>query len=186
MTTGPIRTCVRFGAVAALVISGCARSDSFLVGNTHVGSLKTSLAQLERENQELRRRFTELDADHRRVADELREERQANETLAGRLDNALARLNGTTPPTHPDGPGWGEERTIPAARPARKPPFAQISGRTEAGTAGEANSNDATSEAVPPPVSLPEAAPPARSNESGGKKWLPVITGAVDGPGTTR
>ena len=57
-----------------------------------VGSLKTSVSQLEYQNDELQRQVAGLKAENRRFEDRLVQERAENQRLASQLDGAKERL----------------------------------------------------------------------------------------------
>jgi hypothetical protein len=127
--------------------AGCSGQSRFLTGGPTVGQLKTSLSNLEYENQQLKRASAKLQQENRAMEDRLVQEELENGDLAARLDDArnLLRDRGLDPdvrvgshrsggasgsPADFDGSPANSHRNGPA-RGKRKPPFAQISGPTD-------------------------------------------------------
>lgn len=164
-----------------LLSLGCSQADPFLARRTNVGSLKTSLAQLEHDNEQYRKQVAELEAENRRVAAELSDEHENNAELASRLERVQGHLGGDSRAADSsEGGRWGESRTAPAGRPARKPPFARIG----------SNSSplpDETDAAFDPSGGNSfDLQPYRREPKTSGReayndlKWLPVATSSLD------
>ena len=81
------------GLALTAVAAGCSSSGPFLSGRTQVGTLKASVAQLERERNEYQAKLAELEQDNRKIADKLAQEREENGELAARLDDARVLLS---------------------------------------------------------------------------------------------
>jgi hypothetical protein len=130
------------------VAAGCSGQSRFLTGGPTVGQLKTSLSNVEYENQQLKRASAKLQQENRAMEDRLVQEEIDNGDLAARLDDArnLLRDRGLDPDvrvgSHRGRGGLGSSAadmdgsstispSIGPVRPRRKPPFAQISGPTD-------------------------------------------------------
>jgi hypothetical protein len=191
MWIGRPRTLALGLAALGLVAAGCAQDGTF-VGprpNSTVGSLKTSVTQLEHDNEQMRKQVAGLEADKRRLTEKLSQERLANDDLSTRLDNARALLGrkgpgeGSSDTSQADA-DWSDShpgRTAPASRSGRsprKPPFAQIGGIRPAPEADDPDTEDEPSPAPAPTTRIEPASAPARGQES--LRWLPIATGAAD------
>jgi hypothetical protein len=132
-----------------IVVAGCSRQSRFLTGGPTVGQLKTSLSNLEYENQQLKRASAKLHQENRTMEDRLVQEEIENGDLAARLDDARNLLRdrgldsevlvrshhgrGRSAST-PDEFENALEARAPRNAPApgrRRPPFAQISAPTD-------------------------------------------------------
>lgn len=172
------------GLLLGLLSLGCSQADPFLARRTNVGSLKTSLAQLEHDNEQYRKQVAELEAENRRVTAELSDEHESNAELASRLERVQGHLGGDSRAADSsDGGRWGESRTAPAGRPARKPPFAQIGSNSsplpdEADSAFDPSGGNS--------FDLQPYRPSKREPATSGReayndlKWLPVATSSLD------
>jgi hypothetical protein len=136
--------------VGFAVFCGCSGQNAFLSGGPSTGQLKTSLSQVELENDQLKRKVAKLEQESRGLEDRLVQEQINNGDIAARLDDArnLLRDRGIDADTRlgshrsegrsqvsssgdDDDPG---ARTLPASqssRKRRKPPFARIPGRVD-------------------------------------------------------
>lgn len=121
------------------LLGGCSSSGPLLSRRTTVGTLKASMAQLEKERDDSRQRLAQLEKENRKIRDDLALERQASGELTARLDDARALLTdqglaSRLPPTRsarvaPAATDEGfDELDAEPARPRRKAPFAQIGG----------------------------------------------------------
>ena len=160
-------------------LSGCAQSGRSFGQRTTVGSLKTGLSQLEFQNQQLRREVANLNADNRRIEDQLVQEEAENGELSARLDDARnlvtrRSVEGGEMTTDLDPP----RRAIPAGqstRKRRKPPFAKIPGRiapipsVEDEGGGDSQSRRDTDDD-----------PVREGRRDRTSSWLPVIVGAME------
>ncbi|WP_435018813.1 hypothetical protein TA3x_000799 [Tundrisphaera sp. TA3] len=100
MATPPARL-LNLGAVLGilLVLGGCANPGPIASRQGMMGTLKTSVAQLEGDNQTLRREIAQLKAENTRIEDRLVQEEAANGEMAARLDDAkelITRQGGDT------------------------------------------------------------------------------------------
>ena len=166
-----------------LLSLGCSQADPFLARRTNVGSLKTSLAQLEHDNEQYRKQVAELEAENRRVTAELSDEHETNSELASRLERVQAHVGGDRSASEPgEGSFWGDSRTAPAGRPTRKPPFAQIgSNPRPVPEADELYDPSGGNSFTLPPYRSSEREPATSGREaSNDLKWLPVATSALD------
>ena len=172
---------VLLAAVAGL--AGCAQPGPMISRHTTVGTLKTSVAKLEHDNEQLRGELAELQAENRRINYRLTQEEEANGTLTARLNDAnhILRKQGlaTDDTTFP---ASNEERaSAPATRPqrkTRKPPVAKISGNADGDTL------DLDADETPPPRSSrgfeDDLGPQSRLDRS--KQWLPIAAAASAKP----
>ena len=89
MATNPARR-ITLGVVlgSMLALSGCANSGPLASRRGMMGTLKTSVAQLDGDNQNLRRELAELKADNARVEDQLFQAQAKNGEITARLDDA--------------------------------------------------------------------------------------------------
>lgn len=82
-----------------LLAPGCASSGPVSSRFGMMNTLKTSVAQLEGDNQTLRRQVAQLKAENGRIDDQLARQESANNEMAARLDDArelIARQGGST------------------------------------------------------------------------------------------
>ena len=177
MRTGPHRT-IATTATALALLSGCAELHNPLTARRSTqGTLRTSVAQLQHENEQLKREVADLQVDNRRVADKLDDAEQANGELAAKLDDARTALKGeggsiladTSPPASSPR-RRGDRVTAPAGRSSRtprRPPFARIPNRIEDAPADEP-ADDPTA-----PIRTREDLGP-QSRLDGPARWLPV------------
>lgn len=138
-TPGRMRLHLRwmlFGTLACCL--GCSGPNSLLARRTTIGTLKTSVSQLEFEKEQLTKNVDELKADNHRLANRLSQEEAANGELTARLDDArvLLRSRGydSDALAAPSRSSPEPRRTAPVRRqqrPGRKPPFARIPGYVE-------------------------------------------------------
>jgi len=124
------------------LLTGCSQMGTTFPRRTTVGTLKSSLSQLEFENDKLRREVAQLKTDSRDIEDRLVQEETENGTLKAKLDDARHLLSERGHNFGDDG-GSSLSRngdrsdspnTIPAGqstRKRRKPPAIQIPGRME-------------------------------------------------------
>lgn len=123
------------------LLLGCAGPSPFLARRTTIGTLKTSVSQLEFEKEQLAKDVAGLKAENHRLTNRLGQEEVANGELTARLDDArvLLRSRGydtdaLAAPTRSSTEPAEPRRTAPVRRqqrPGRKPPFARIPGYVE-------------------------------------------------------
>jgi hypothetical protein len=179
----------RLAALAACGVAGCATGGGPLTARrTTIGTLKADVARLEGQNQQYRAKVAQLEADKRRVGEQLAQEREASGELAARLDDARALLTRQGAPDEEMArlrPRDTIERVSPnPGRTARrKPPFAQIgSGSYPIATPNEEDLPDPgdLEEAEPETEPEPRRTPPIRERpprDDTSLRWLPVATG---------
>jgi hypothetical protein len=178
-------------ALSALVVSGCAGVGSGLASRrTTMGTLKADVARLESQNQQFRGRVAELEADKRRVSEQLAQEREANGELTARLDDArmlLARQGGTGEAVERQWPDDSIERiTPPSGRTrssTRRPPFAQIGGGRRPIPTPDDEDLPAPEETPDEPARSSDLFPEDRERSTRGERtlrWLPVATGLTE------
>jgi hypothetical protein len=192
--------------VAAVGVCGCAQEGSVLTRRTTIGSLKTSLAQLEHQNDQQKKQIADLQAENRRVADRLVQEQATNEELATRLDDAralisrsglssgaLARSGGgfTSPSSRDlDDPNMDLDRPARSSSGtgsgsgSRKAPFAQIGGvRAVPSSPDEDIPAPPAEDSLPPPPAYSSSRPRTRSTAprldapAQNLNWLPIVPG---------
>ncbi len=78
---------------ASLALAGCASPGPIGSRHTMLGTLKTSVAQLESDNQSLRRQVAQLKAENTRIEDDLVQAEAANGEMSARLDDAKELLS---------------------------------------------------------------------------------------------
>ena len=172
--------------------AGCAGGSPLTQRGTMLGSLRSSVAQLESEKVELEKSLVDLRSENGRLEDRLVQEEAHSSALASRLSRVRGEEADAIDPYGPDSsrsagavelPDFGPSpsRTTPAGRPGnRKAPFAEIRGR------------------ITPLPSAPRApiSPPARDDEfdlfpaptsdtrsrfdSARSRWMPVARGLGD------
>jgi hypothetical protein len=173
-------------AIGALAVvgAGCAQSNPLISHRATLGSLKTSVSQLEFENQQLKQKVANLDSESRQIEDRLVQEESINGDLRARLDDAKALLSrrGLGPDGSDaavDSDPFAPRRTLPAGRSnrkTRKPPFAQIPGRVETEPPADEQEDD-----VPNSSSKRWRGDPGpQSRRDDPAVWLPVARGATD------
>jgi hypothetical protein len=167
-------------------VGGCAGQSSLLSSRTNVGGLRTSVAHLQHENEQLRRQVADLKSETRNLEDQLVQEEARNGDLTARLDDArhALRSHGTDDATSSleAGPADPPQRTLPAGRSTkkrRKAPFAQIPGRVEEPPPADdmqgARVKDLRSDATGP-----------QTWRGGSRGWLPVAHGPAGADTTVR
>src|SRR3954452_817405 len=125
---------------ASGLLAGCSQMGTTFPRRTTVGTLKSSVSQLEFENDKLRREVAQLKTDSRDIEDRLVQEETENGTLKAKLDDArhlLSQRGYDFGGEQPSALGRGGDRsdspnTVPAGqstRKRRKPPFTRIPGR---------------------------------------------------------
>lgn len=180
-------------ALAAGGLTGCAAGGNPIAARrATLGTLKSDVARLETQNQQYRSRVTQLESDKRRIGEQLAQEREANDDLATRLDNArtlLARQGTGDEELARLKPHDAVERVspTPGRTTRRKTPFAQIgSGSYPIATPNEEDLPDPGDLQQDDPEPRPRPArraAPARDETS--LRWLPVATGLSE-PGAKR
>jgi hypothetical protein len=150
-----------------------------LTRHTLVGSLKASVAQLEAEKDGLRRERTELQAENRRMRDQLVQAETANDDLITRLDNARNLIRGQggsdTELARPDMDPT--PHTAPAARSprrSRRSPVTQIPGIQPLPEPEPAQDTDDGFEPF-------DTDPQARRGDD--SPWMPLARGRAGSPG---
>ncbi len=129
MTTGWPRMFALGIAAYGLAAAGCAQDSSWVGSNSTVGSLKTSVTQLEHDNAQMRKQVADLESEKRRLSEKLAQERVTNDDLSTRLDNArglLSRkgLGESASDTSQADADWSDSRpsrTAPASRSGASP-----------------------------------------------------------------
>jgi hypothetical protein len=171
---------LRIVALAGLAgLAGC-QGGPVSSHQAMVGSLKTSVSQLEYQNDELARQVAGLKAENRRFEDRLVQERAENERLSAQLGDspgdvrtgARSRSGSTDDPDNPP------SSRVRQSRSRRAPPAVAIPGQIE--PAKPAPGDDDLS-------SLPST-PRGRlaSRRSVDDRWLPVARGIGSGDGTVK
>src|SRR4051812_33898499 len=80
-------------AAIVLLLSGCSQPGPFMQRQTMMGAMKTNVAQLESEKEQLAKELSEQKAATRRIETQLAEVESQNGDLAVRLDDARALLS---------------------------------------------------------------------------------------------
>jgi outer membrane murein-binding lipoprotein Lpp len=164
----------------ACLVAGCESPGPLLSRQTTLGSLKTSVSQLEFQNEQLQKQVASLKQDNRRLDDRLAQEQAEADDLADRLSNAKSLLGSQSQEFRTGSrskPGAGEDlEEAPPSRvrrsnSRRQPPTVTIPGRME--PARPPGDDD---------VGMSDP-PPARTRKPYDERWLPVArgTGAADG-----
>jgi hypothetical protein len=112
-----------------LGLSGCAGQNPFTQRQLNMGALKSNVARLETERDQLERQVAKLHGENERLGEQLAEERVRGDELATRLDNFRSEagsLNASLP--RDSIRAIPPSRITPAATPRRKTPFARIPG----------------------------------------------------------
>jgi hypothetical protein len=172
-------------AIGALAGAGCAQSNPLISHRATLGTLKTSVSQLEFENHQLKQKVANLESDGRQIEDRLVQEESINGDLRARLDDAKALLSRRG--LGPDGSDaaavdpdpFAPRRTLPAGRSnrkARKPPFARIPGRIDAEPPADEQEHDAPNSSS----TRWRGDPGPQSRRDDSAVWLPVAGGASD------
>jgi outer membrane murein-binding lipoprotein Lpp len=165
--------------VLGLLATGCQSSGPLLSRQTTVGTLKTSVSQLEYQNDQLRKQVAELKSESRDFEDRLVQEQAENDDLATRLDNARSLLG------QRDGPE--NVRTGSRSSSASENSVDEIPPPRARRSSGKRK---------PPAVSIPRQIEPARESDDVGlsedppsrsrlaaarrpreERWLPVARG---------
>ncbi len=195
MLTGPSR---KIGCLLATgLLAGCAQTDNMFPRRTTLGSLKTSVSQLEYQNEQLRTEVAQLKSVNHEIEDRLVQEEAENGQLSARLDDAryeLSRRGVDTGDDHASASrsehdGTNPGVTIPAGRSTRKrrkTPFAQIPGRTEPEPEPTDNQDDVRS-APPTRIRAKDEFGPQSNrifDDPGG--WLPIAKGTSESSPTVR
>lgn len=163
--TGRSLTIVALAGLAA----GC-QGGPISSHQSMVGSLKTSVSQLEFQNDELQRQVASLKSENRRFEDRLVQERAENQELASRLgDNPSDFRTGSKSVSEDDSSVDPVAPKPRRSRSSRKPPAASIPGRIEP---AREPSDD---------VSLAPPRPRGRlaSRRTLDDRWLPVARAAA-------
>jgi septal ring factor EnvC (AmiA/AmiB activator) len=179
MRSGPRRPIATTATALALAcLFGCTQTGPLTARRSTLGTLRTSVAQLQHENEQLKREVADLQVENRRVADKLDESEQTNGDLTARLDDAKAAIKGDgsiladTAPPATSGQRREGRHTAPAGRSSRtprRPPFARIPSRIE----------DASADDADPPAEPPRDDLGPQSRLDGPVRWLPVGPGAT-------
>jgi outer membrane murein-binding lipoprotein Lpp len=190
---------------ALLCVGGCAQEGTVLTRRTTIGSLKTSLAQLEHQSDQQKQEIADLKAENRRVADRLVQEQATNEELATRLDDARALISrsglstGSNSSLARTGGGFSSSTSSDLDDPSldapsrssgsgsgsgssRKAPFARIGGVRAVPSSPD--------EDIPAPPAEDTPSPPRSSSSSRSRStaprldapaqnlnWLPIVPG---------
>jgi outer membrane murein-binding lipoprotein Lpp len=170
------------GLALACLVAGCESPGPLLSRQTTLGTLKTSVSQLEFQNEQLQKQVASLKADNRRLDDRLAQEQAENDDLADRLSNAKSLLGSQsqefrTGSRSKAGAGDDLDEPPPAkvrrSNGRRQPPAAIIPGRME--PAREPADND---------VGMWD--PPSRTRKPIDERWLPVARGTGAAQGTVK
>jgi outer membrane murein-binding lipoprotein Lpp len=163
---------------------GCVQSGPIENHRTTLGTLKTSVSQLEFEKEQLRKEVAQLKTENRRAEDRLTQEEAANGELTAKLDDARVLLrgrgfdtDGLAGPSRPSADPFDEPANEPTSRPARsgrKPPFARIPGRPDSAPSTEESGDDP----FYGPSTRPQGTFGPQSRVNGQSPWLPVARGA--------
>jgi hypothetical protein len=173
---------------AAGLLCGCAQTDELFSRRTTVGSLKTSVSQLEFENDQLKKQVAKLETKNRETENQLVDEESRNGDLTARLDDARHELSkrgldlddDRASASKSDESSDTPSTTRRASRPSRskrKPPVARIPGRSD-----EDSDDDG-------PFDLPKSTgdPGAQSrNDPFLDRWLPIAQGTSSSPKQVR
>ena len=159
------------------MLAGC-QSGPIASRQATLGTLKTSVSQLEFKNQELEKQVAELKSENRHYEERLTQEQTENDDLATRLDNVKSML-GQRDGAMDIRTGGRSRSDVDLDEPApkarrstvrRKPPAASIPGRIEpARDADDVGMND-----DPPSRGRLASSTKARPRE---ERWLPVAQG---------
>ncbi len=160
--------------------AGCEGGGPLTSRQTMVGSLKTSVSQLEYQNDDLQRQVATLKAENRRFEDRLVQERAENETLSARLGESPADIR--TGSRSRSGSDDSLDDPPPSrarqSRSRRAPPAVAIPGRIE------------PARTQPDDDDMSSVLPPARnrvaSRRSIDDRWLPVARGTGSGDGVVK
>lgn len=165
----------------ALALSGCASPGPMMSRHGTIGNLKTSLAQLETDNQNLKREVAQLKADNTRIEDDLVQAEAARGELAARLDDAkelITRQGGDTTALGRGKKGTADDEIPPPVRTinrsSRRPPPAASIPRPRA-----ADPDDNVLDPGPSPSAnrrSRDVGPQSRLDDGDGR-WLPVARG---------
>ena len=164
--------------VLGLLVAGCESGAPLLSRQTTLGTLKTSVSQLEYRNEQLQKQVAELKSENRHFEDRLVQEQTENDDLATRLDNLKGQVGqrdgaenirtGSRTPTEDNSV---DDLPPPKSRRSsgrRKPPAASIPGRIEPAR----ESDDVGLSDDPPPRRRVASDRPTRED-----RWLPVARG---------
>jgi hypothetical protein len=126
-------------AICVGTLAGCAGSDPFTQKRMTQGAVRSSLARIEAERDELQKEIAQLRSDQSRLEELLAEERARGDDLATRLDDARNLLEGRGTRLNAGVQSETDRtnsiraitpsRVTPAGQPRRKVPFAQIPGQ---------------------------------------------------------
>ncbi|WP_435009747.1 hypothetical protein P12x_000994 [Tundrisphaera lichenicola] len=173
MATGRSRLLGLLTALATCAPIGCAQSGPLASRNSMLGSLKTSVSQLEFDNEKLRTEVAELKADNARLDTQLAQERDANGEITARLDDAkdlLRRSGGDVQALATPSKSFQDDDIPPPVRRTRggrKPPSASIP-RSQSEPFEDQGFDSGSSNR---PIDLGPAA------SEGDDRWLPVARG---------
>lgn len=185
MWIGPsARLALVLTATGLVALAGCSQTDNLLPSRTTLGTLKTSVSQLEYQNEALRREVAQLKTENRDFEDRLVQEEIANDDLKTRLDDArylLSQRGVELGGEEASGSSRGREaeprpRTLPAGRSNRKPrkaPFAQIPGRID--EAPPVDPADEQPSIAPRSGAADPFGPQGRADDH--ERWLPIAHG---------
>lgn len=168
-------------ALAGLA-AGCEGGGPLTSRHIMMGSLKTSVSQLEYQNDELQRQVAALKAENRRFEDRLVQERAENEALANQLDGAKGRLGENTGDIRTgsrsrsssvDDADEPPPSQVRRSKSRRQPPAVAIPGRIEPSRVDPGD--DDVSSVLPPAKSR------LASRRTIDDRWLPVARGTGSG-----
>ncbi|MDB5351595.1 MAG: hypothetical protein JWN86_2842 [Planctomycetota bacterium] len=178
------------GLILLLTLSsGCSQPGPFLRRQTMMGALKSNVAQLESEKEQLAKQLAEQKSENRRVEAQLAEIDAQNGDLAARLDDARTVISrqgyddGKTPAPSQSASGSDRSSTRRAtpARSApskgRKTPFAQIPNERRSLDESEDRTTDDGLDSPPSRRDLDDFGPQSRLDDH--SPWMPVARGAT-------
>lgn len=189
MKTCRFQLCVASILATASIVAplGCAQSGPIATHRNTVGSLKSSVSQLEYDNGNLRKQVADLKTESTRIGNKLDEETSVNGELSARLDDAkdlirrqggdetaIGRSSGGASKASTSTASNDDEIPPPAKSPirrsrgGRKPPAAQIPRIEPANDSGPGGINPASETYDPGPQA-------SRFEDDG--RWLPVARG---------
>ena len=173
------------GAIVLLALSaGCSQPGPFLQRQTMMGALKSNVAQLESEKEQLAKQLADQKTEYRRIESQLAELDSVNGDLSARLDDARTIIgrqgfdDGST--LSPSRSASDSNRRASPARSApskgRKTPFAQIPNERRSLDESGDRSKDDEFEAPSSRRGRDEFGPQSRLDDQ--SPWMPVARGA--------
>lgn len=179
-------------ALAALAaLAGCANPGPLAERRTMLGTLRSSVAQLESEKYQLQKQLAAARSEARDLEDRLVQEQAHGEALARRLDDAQRLSRGpSADPFDADPDAFAASppparRATPAARPkGRKTPFAQIPGQIQ--PLPEDDPFGPEPDEPADPFRTPNGYGPQGRRDADPSGWLPIARGLDLSPNRRR